>query len=58
MAQEKKGTGFSLKDELFNKNRVQYLADLFSVADKGFDAASFVQHTFSIVIRGEPSKSC
>jgi 3-methyladenine DNA glycosylase AlkC len=39
------GPGFSLKDHLFNQERVQYLAGLFSAADAGFDAAGFVKHT-------------
>ncbi len=45
MASEKTGSGFSLKDQLFNKNRVQYLADLFQAADDSFDAAAFVRET-------------
>ena len=45
MAKEKKGTGFSLKDELFNKKRVEYLATLFHAADKQFDKAGFVSAT-------------
>lgn len=38
-----KGTGFSLKDHLFNRKKVQYLADLFHQADGDFDAVSFVR---------------
>lgn len=34
-------SGFSLKDQLFNRDKVRYLADLFSAADTGFDAAAF-----------------
>ncbi|MGY8770648.1 MAG: hypothetical protein ACKVH8_19720 [Pirellulales bacterium] len=45
MPSEKKGTGFSLKDQLFNKNRVVYLANLFHAADNQFDSAGFVQDT-------------
>ncbi len=45
MASKKQGAGFSLKDELFNKTKVQYLADLFSAADKSFNATSFVRDT-------------
>ena len=41
MADKQKGSGFSLKDELFNRNRVQYLADLFYESDASFDAAGF-----------------
>ncbi|MCA9216658.1 MAG: hypothetical protein KDB27_26495 [Planctomycetales bacterium] len=39
----KNGAGFSLKDHLFNKRKVQYLADLFRAADADFDAKSFVK---------------
>jgi len=45
MANENKGSGFSLKDQLFNRNRVEYLADLFRSADGEFDAAGFVRDT-------------
>ena len=45
MASEKKGTGFSLKDQLFNKERVEYLAKLFYAADDRFDVAGFVRAT-------------
>lgn len=45
MASERKGPGFSLKDQLFNRNRVQYLADLFVSADDHFDASDFVRET-------------
>lgn len=34
-------SGFSLKDQLFNRDKVRYLAGLFSAADAGFDAAAF-----------------
>ncbi len=40
-----KGTGFSLKDQLFNEDRVQYLASCFSAADPSFDASGFVAAT-------------
>ena len=36
---------FSLKDHLFNENRVQYLASLFRAADNCFDANGFVRDT-------------
>ena len=42
---QKTSTGFSLKDHLFNRERVEYLANLFSSADGGFDAAGFVSAT-------------
>ncbi len=41
----KEGTGFSLKDHLFNEQRVQYLAGLFQAADDRFNAAGFVRDT-------------
>ncbi len=34
---------FSLKDQLFNENKVRYLASLLTEADKNFDAKSFVK---------------
>lgn len=43
MTTEQKGTGFSLKDALFNKERVQYLASLFYAADDTFEADAFVR---------------
>jgi len=43
MASEKTGSGFSLKDQLFNKDRVQYLAGLFAASDESFDASGFVR---------------
>ena len=45
MASEQKGSRFSLKDQLFNRNRVQYLADLFIAADDRFDESGFVKAT-------------
>ena len=45
MGSEQKGTGFSLKDELFNQDRVQYLAGLFQAADATFDASGFTRAT-------------
>jgi hypothetical protein len=47
MASQNKGTGFSLKDELFNRKRVQYLAQLFHGADDSFNAAGFVRDTMT-----------
>ncbi len=38
-------TGFSLKDHLFNRQRVEYLAGLFTAADPRFDSAGFVAAT-------------
>ncbi len=37
-----KQTNFSLKDELFNRERVQYLSDLFAQSDASFDSKRFV----------------
>ncbi|MEX0301825.1 MAG: hypothetical protein AB3N24_05330 [Leisingera sp.] len=34
-------SGFSLKDQLFNRDKVRYLAGLFSAAEAGFDAEAF-----------------
>lgn len=34
-------SGFSLKDQLFNREKVRYLAGLFSAAEAGFDAEAF-----------------
>lgn len=42
MAKEK-GSGFSLKDHLFNRAKVKYLAELFRAADESFDADGFVR---------------
>lgn len=39
----KTGTGFSLKDHLFNRERVQYLADLLAGAVDGFNKGRFVR---------------
>ncbi|MCA9133942.1 MAG: hypothetical protein KDA45_12335 [Planctomycetales bacterium] len=41
MARNTNGTGFSLKDELFNQNKVVYLGSLFQAADSRFDAPGF-----------------
>lgn len=38
---------FSLKDKLFNRSRVQYLAGLFTAANDSFDAASFVKRVMA-----------
>ncbi|WP_417747032.1 hypothetical protein [Rosistilla oblonga] len=45
MAKEQTGTGFSLKDHLFNRERVEYLAGLLHAADDRFDASRFVRDT-------------
>lgn len=41
MARNTNGAGFSLKDELFNKKKIAYLAGLFKAADNKFPAAEF-----------------
>lgn len=38
---KQKSTNFSLKDHLFNADRVQFLARQFSASDRNFDAAGF-----------------
>ena len=42
---DKQGAGFSLKDHLFNAERVQYLADWFHTANSIFDRSSIVRDT-------------
>ncbi len=42
---DKQGAGFSLKDHLFNAERVQYLADRFHTANSSFDRSGFVRDT-------------
>ncbi len=41
MARNTNGTGFSLKDELFNQTKVHYLASLFKATDPHFKAVQF-----------------
>lgn len=45
MTERPSTSGFSLKDQLFNKDSVSYLAGLFSAADNTFDAPGFVRAT-------------
>ncbi len=45
MVVENSTSGFSLKDQLFNRERVEYLAQLFSSADSKFDSTAFVRAT-------------
>ncbi len=45
MAREKKLSGFSLKDQLFNRERVAYLAGLFSNANPEFAYKDFIRET-------------
>jgi 3-methyladenine DNA glycosylase AlkC len=42
-----KGTGFSLKDHLFNETKVCYLADLFQKNVAGFNARVFIRETMT-----------
>ncbi len=45
MANDTSGAGFSLKDQLFNRDRVEYLASLFHHADCQFERTAFVRAT-------------
>lgn len=45
LSTDNKTAGFSLKDQLFNKNRVVYLAERLQSTDAEFDAAGFVRDT-------------
>ena len=49
MAMSNTNARFSLKDHLFNKERVEYLADLFSAADDRFEASAFVHETMAFL---------
>jgi 3-methyladenine DNA glycosylase AlkC len=49
MAKSKAKARFSLKDHLFNKERLEYLADLFSAADDRFEASIFVHETMLLL---------
>ena len=40
-------SGFSLKDQLFNREKVRYLAGLFAAAEAGFDADLFEQQVMA-----------
>ncbi len=48
-----KAFGFSLKDQLFNRERVEFLAHCFVSADPKFNAAGFVQDTLQELQRHE-----
>tara|TARA_R110002049_G_scaffold2750_2_gene21484 strand:- start:275470 stop:276615 length:1146 start_codon:yes stop_codon:yes gene_type:complete len=45
MAGKRTEASFSLKDQLFNRDRVQYLSSLFAASDDSFDASGFVRDT-------------
>lgn len=47
MVSKKQTSGFSLKDQLFNRERVKYLAGLFGSQHDDFDEASFVKATMA-----------
>lgn len=47
MANGQSKSGFSLKDALFNRDRIEYLADLFHSTDSEFDRPAFVRETMS-----------
>ncbi|QEF98225.1 hypothetical protein Mal15_22740 [Stieleria maiorica] len=47
MATDNRAAGFSLKDQLFNRDRVEYLAGLFADADSGFDRSGFVRDSMN-----------
>lgn len=53
MARNTNGTGFSLKDELFNKQKVQFLAAQFQSADEKFDAAGFIRTVMRVLLKLE-----
>ncbi|KIC10070.1 hypothetical protein RA19_13035 [Leisingera sp. ANG-M1] len=40
-------SGFSLKDQLFNRDKVRYLAGLFAAAEAGFDASEFEEQVMA-----------
>ena len=44
MSKTKNGSGFSLKDQLFNRESVEYLGNLFVASDPAFDRGWFVRH--------------
>lgn len=47
MSRNTNGRGFSLKDHLFNRAKVRYLAELFVGADATFDAKAFEERVMS-----------
>lgn len=53
MAKEKTSPSFSLKDQLFNRERVKYLAGLFFDANSDFDAARFVREVMTKLVKLE-----
>ncbi|QDV45686.1 hypothetical protein Enr13x_55650 [Stieleria neptunia] len=53
MATEHDSAGFSLKDQLFNRERIEYLAGLFADADSRFDSGRFVRESMKGLSRLE-----
>ena len=53
MPTEKRSAGFSLKDQLFNRERIEYLAGLFADADSRFDRGGFVRESMKGLSRLE-----
>ena len=53
MARNEQGKGVSLKDELFNKKKVQQLATQFAAADPDFDASLFVRTVMQTLLSCE-----
>ncbi|MEM9646600.1 MAG: hypothetical protein AAF989_16535 [Planctomycetota bacterium] len=54
MAKKKKtSTGFSLKDELFNRDRVKFLAGQFQVSDPQFDSNGFIKSVMKDLLKLE-----
>jgi len=47
MARNENGKGFSLRDHLFNRQKVTYLGELLARADHKFDAEAFVKKVMS-----------
>lgn len=53
MARNTNGERFSLKDELFNREKVRFLGTQFAAADPGFDAAAFERHVMRKLLKLE-----
>ncbi|QDV87234.1 hypothetical protein [Planctomycetes bacterium TBK1r] len=53
MPTENGSAGFSLKDQLFNRERIEYLAGLFADADSRFDRGGFVRESMKGLSRLE-----
>ncbi|WP_182867336.1 hypothetical protein [Stieleria mannarensis] len=53
MVTDNRAAGFSLKDQLFNRDRIEYLAGLFAEADSGFQHERFVRDSMKGLSRLE-----